>query len=113
MQTYEVGVLPQSKFFFFSPTKKKQGLFYHLTMCGHFFCTSEYYIKRDSFPPLLLVYTCSGSFHLELDGKSRMNEPGTLKQQNWRWRMLPGAADLQLAKTIAALTQEHGRAYHR
>lgn len=48
MQTFEVGVLPQSNFFFFSPTAQTQSLFYYQTMCGHFYCTEEYYIKRES-----------------------------------------------------------------
>ena len=70
MQIFEVGVLPQSKFFFFSPTEKAKKLFYHQTMCGHFFCTDEYYIKRDSFPPLLLTYVVSGNMNLELGDKT-------------------------------------------
>lgn len=48
MQTFEVGVLPQSNFFFFSPTAQTQSLFYYQTMCSHFYCTEEYYIKRES-----------------------------------------------------------------
>ena len=48
MQTFEVGVLPQSNFFFFSPTAQTQSLFYYQTMCGHFYCTEEYYIERES-----------------------------------------------------------------
>jgi len=47
--------------------------------------------------------------YLDLDGKSRMNQPGTLNQQNWRWRMRPDAAGEQLAKEIAALTETFGR----
>ena len=76
MQIFEVGVLPQSKFFFFSPTEKTQKLFYHQTMCGHFFCTSEYYIKRETFHPLLLVYVCSGNFNLELESGTYSAGPG-------------------------------------
>jgi 4-alpha-glucanotransferase len=48
--------------------------------------------------------------YLNLGGESRMNEPGTLKSRNWRWRMLPGAASPELAKQIAARTETHGRA---
>ena len=48
MQTFEVGVLPQSNFIFFSPTAQTQSLFDYQTMCGHFYCTEEYYIKRES-----------------------------------------------------------------
>ena len=44
--------------------------------------------------------------YLGLGGEARMNEPGTLKVENWRWRMLPGQADAQLAQKILRLTQD-------
>lgn len=47
--------------------------------------------------------------YLRLGKESRMNEPGTLKPENWRWRMLPNAADNKLADELAALTAEHSR----
>ena len=42
--------------------------------------------------------------YLRLDGSARMNEPGICQSKNWRWRMLPGAADDALAAQIAELT---------
>lgn len=47
--------------------------------------------------------------YLNLGGSARMNEPGILKPQNWRWRMLPGAATEALAQEIAAMTSEANR----
>ena len=47
--------------------------------------------------------------HLRLGGEARMNEPGRLLQSNWRWRMLPGAADDALAARIADLTTRANR----
>ena len=47
--------------------------------------------------------------YLGLGGEARMNEPGTLKAENWRWRMLPGQADTQLAQKILCLTQQAKR----
>ena len=47
--------------------------------------------------------------YLGLGGEARMNEPGTLKVENWRWRMLPGQADAQLAQKILCLTQQAKR----
>lgn len=76
MKTYEVGVLPQSTFFFFSPNEQAMELFYYQTMCGHFFCTEEYYIKRETFPPLLLVYVCRGALHLDLETGSDVARAG-------------------------------------
>ncbi len=47
--------------------------------------------------------------YLRLGAEARMNEPGTLKPQNWRWRMLPGAASDELAQKIAGLTNDANR----
>lgn len=67
MKGYEIGVLPESEWFFFSPSEETKQLFYYHTMCGHFYCNSEYYIKRETYPPLLLVYVIRGTFFLELE----------------------------------------------
>ena len=69
MKTYEIGVLPESEWFFFSPAEDTRQMFYYHTMCGHFYCNRDYYIKRDTYPPLLLVYVKAGTFCLELSGK--------------------------------------------
>lgn len=66
MRNYEVGILPESSCFSFSPSEHTQQLFYYPIWCGHYYCNSEYYIKRESYPPLLLVYVCDGCFSLEL-----------------------------------------------
>ena len=47
--------------------------------------------------------------YLRLGASARMNEPGWLLVSNWRWRMLPGAADEALAARIAALTEHADR----
>ena len=47
--------------------------------------------------------------YLRLGKESRMNEPGRLLPSNWRWRMLPGAANEALAKKIAGLTERSNR----
>ena len=66
MQNFEIGILPESSCFSFSPTRETRDLFYYQTACGHVFCSEDYYIKRDFFPPLLLLYVCKGTFYLEL-----------------------------------------------
>ena len=47
--------------------------------------------------------------YLRLGAEARMNEPGKLQPENWRWRMLPGAASDALAQQIAALTRAADR----
>ena len=69
MKNYEIGILPESSYFSFSPNAQTKELFLYPTMCGHLFCTREYYIKRNYFPRLLLIYVCSGTFHLKLEAQ--------------------------------------------
>ena len=45
---------------------------------------------------------------LELDGTARMNKPGS-DSGNWRWRMLPGAADEELAAKLRLYTETFRR----
>ena len=47
--------------------------------------------------------------YLGLDGWARMNLPGSVGGNNWRWRMLPGAAGPLLAENIARLNREAER----
>ena len=47
--------------------------------------------------------------YLRLGKEARMNEPGKLLTSNWRWRMLPGAANDALAEKIAGLTEQANR----
>ena len=47
--------------------------------------------------------------YLRLGKEARMNEPGTLKPENWRWRMLPGQASEELAQEIYRLTRDTKR----
>lgn len=46
---------------------------------------------------------------LDLDGKSRMNLPGTLSDSNWTWRAKDGIINESLAKKIRELTKLYGR----
>ena len=41
MKTYEIGVLPESEWFFFSPSEETKKMFYYHTMCGHFYCSRD------------------------------------------------------------------------
>lgn len=47
--------------------------------------------------------------YLHLGAEARMNEPGTLKVENWRWRATREQLTDALAAQIAALTQASGR----
>ena len=45
---------------------------------------------------------------LELDGSARMNKPGS-DSGNWQWRMLPDAADEELASKLRLYTETFRR----
>jgi 4-alpha-glucanotransferase len=47
--------------------------------------------------------------YLGLGNEARINTPSTTGGGNWRWRLLPGAADAVLAGKIRGLTRLYGR----
>ena len=47
--------------------------------------------------------------YLELDGRARMNFPGTLSDSNWTWRAKNGIINPELAKKIRHLTRLYAR----
>ena len=47
--------------------------------------------------------------HLRLGAEARMNEPGTLKPENWRWRSTVDQFTPALAKQLRTLARESGR----
>ena len=44
-----------------------------------------------------------------LGKEARMNTPGTLGGNNWKWRLLPGEITDELIDKIAAMTKMYGR----
>lgn len=69
MKSVDIGVLPNSVCFSFTPSELAKKLYFYPTWCGHYYCTKNYYMKRESFPPLLIVYVRNGIFHFEYLGK--------------------------------------------
>lgn len=65
MKSVDTGVLAKSVCFSFTPSELAKNLYFYPTWCGHYYCTDKYYMKRESFPPLLIVYVRKGSFHFE------------------------------------------------
>ena len=47
--------------------------------------------------------------YMELDGRARMNHPGTLSGLNWTWRAPEGAFTQDLARRIYNITKRYGR----
>ena len=76
MKILSPGVLSHSAYVPFTPSELAKELLFYPTMCGHYFCTSDYYIKRESYDPLLLMYVRSGIFHIEYRGREYEAEKG-------------------------------------
>ena len=73
---------------------------------GEDFCDAIIRLGMDSKANLFMVQMQD---YLRLGAEARMNEPGHMNARNWRWRMLPGAANDQLADEIAAMTEKSNR----
>lgn len=65
MRSVDPGVLAHSYCFSFTPSETARRLYYYPTWCGHYYCTPEYYMKREFFPDILLAYVRKGEFYLE------------------------------------------------
>ena len=55
------------------------------------------------------LFICQMQDYLGLDSSARMNTPGTIGGDNWRWRLLPGQLNDALADQIAEMCRIYGR----
>lgn len=65
MKSVDTGVLAKSVCFSFTPSELAKQLYFYPTWCGHYYCNGNYFMKRESFPPILIVYVREGMFHFE------------------------------------------------
>lgn len=79
----EPGVLLESDRFFNTPSTVAGQLFYYITRCGHYFCTTDYHFMDDceiaQLPDhrnCLLLYVCSGRMAVANAGKTGTVLPG-------------------------------------
>ena len=76
MKSVDPGILPQSVCFSFTPSDLARQMYFYHTWCGHYFCNHHYFMRRDSYPPLLIVFVREGLFHVEYRGESFDAEKG-------------------------------------
>ena len=67
MKSVDPGILAKSVCFSFTPSELAENLYFYPIWCGHYFCTANYYMKRDSYPPLLVAFIRKGQFHVEYE----------------------------------------------
>lgn len=70
MHTYEKGVLKNSCTFFHTPSNMAKTMFFYLKCAGHFFCSSDYLVKRDNYNSYLLMYIRKGHGKVCYDNKT-------------------------------------------
>ncbi len=61
----DIGILPQTVNFSFTPSDLARDLYFYPTWCGHYYCNSNYFKMRAAYQYLLLFYVCEGRFHIE------------------------------------------------
>lgn len=69
MKSVDPGILDQSICFSFTPSAMAKKLLFYPTWCGHYYCTDRYFMRRDTYPPLLLIYVRIGILRVFYRGK--------------------------------------------
>lgn len=70
------GVYTKSVEHAFLPPKLAEELLFYPTWTGHYYCSANYYIRRETYPTLLLMYVERGMFHVEFRDKIFDAGPG-------------------------------------
>lgn len=65
MKSVDPGIYAKSCCFAFTPSDLAEKLYFYPTWCGHYYCNQNYFMKRESYPPLLIAFVRSGKFHIE------------------------------------------------
>ena len=76
MKSIDPGILAQSVCFSFTPPAVARELLFYPTWCGHYFCTSNYFMRRSSYPPLLAAFIRKGRFYVDYRGERLCAEAG-------------------------------------
>ncbi|MBQ3393231.1 MAG: helix-turn-helix transcriptional regulator [Lachnospiraceae bacterium] len=76
MKSADIGVLPNSICFAFTPPEIAKQLYFYPTWCGHYHCTARYFMKRESYPPLLVIYVRRGALNVEYRGEEKQAREG-------------------------------------
>lgn len=74
----EKGVLPNSEYFFFDPSRELREHYYCVLNCGHFYCQRGYRIRREGNTVPLFIYVIEGEFHLEYEGGRYLAKAGDI-----------------------------------
>ena len=66
----EKGVLSNSFTFFHTPSNMAKNMFFYIKYAGHFFCNSNYHVKRNDYSSFLLMYIKKGKGSVYYENKT-------------------------------------------
>lgn len=69
MKSVDPGILSKSVCFSFTPSELAKKLYFYPTWCGHYYCDENYFMKRLTYPALLVVFIREGTMHVEYRNK--------------------------------------------
>lgn len=72
----DTGMTLNSYYYIFEPSEVAKKYYFYLAMCGHFYCTEDYKIERNTFAYLLLVYVRNGHFHVNYNNETIIAKKG-------------------------------------
>lgn len=76
VKSVDPGILSYSTCFSFTASDIAKELFFYPTWCGHYYCNENYFMRRESYPPLLIVFVRKGAFHVEYRGEKKQARRG-------------------------------------
>ena len=82
MKLIERGVLPTSDIFFYNGNDKTKAFFYHMICIGHYYCNSQYFVRKNSLDSYLLVHVKKGNGYCLVEGKRYELKEGDLALLN-------------------------------
>jgi len=65
MIKFDTGISDNSICFAITPSQLAKDLYFYMTWCGHYYCTSKYFKKRDTYHSALVIFVREGTLHVE------------------------------------------------
>jgi AraC-like DNA-binding protein len=69
MKSVDPGILDRSVCFVFQPMNFIKDTLKYLTWCGHYYCTERYYMERETYPYILVIFVREGKMDVRYDHK--------------------------------------------
>ena len=70
MKSVDPGILSKSECFSFQPSEIAAKTMKYLTWCGHYFCTDSYFMERETYPYVLVIFVREGNMDVRYNGKN-------------------------------------------